>query len=471
MLPAENEHTEYKERLTDGIEKEAVAFLNADGGSIIIGVQDDGEVVGIANADKLQLQIKDRLLSNIAPSILHLLSISAETIDNKTVLKINLKAGAEKPYYIKSKGLSESGVFVRIGSSAQPMPADTIEKMFARRVRNNLRVIDSPKQKLTFEQLKIYYETLGKNLTEQFASNLELLTDDGKYNYVAYLLADINVTSIKVAKYAGLDRYYLSENNEYGNCSLIKSTKAVLEKFEIENKTFAKITYKERLERSLWDRVALREAILNAILHNDYTDEAFPKFEIFDDRLEITSYGGLPYNLSEEEFFNGVSRPRNKELMRVFRDVELVEYLGSGMPRIMKAYNRENFVISENFIRLILPKNKPFEQEDDVEREENVIENREKTTQKSRVKSAEKSAEKSNLKTTQKSREKSREKIIELMKNDSQITQQELAAQLSLSIKTIEKNIKILKSQNLLRREGPDKGGYWVITEKEKKSK
>jgi len=346
-----------------------------------------------------------------------LLSISAETIDNKTVLKINLKAGAEKPYYIKSKGLSESGVFVRIGSSAQPMPADTIEKMFARRVRNNLRVIDSPKQKLTFEQLKIYYETLGKNLTEQFASNLELLTDDGKYNYVAYLLADINVTSIKVAKYAGLDRYYLSENNEYGNCSLIKSTKA----------------------------------ILNAILHNDYTDEAFPKFEIFDDRLEITSYGGLPYNLSEEEFFNGVSRPRNKELMRVFRDVELVEYLGSGMPRIMKAYNRENFVISENFIRLILPKNKPFEQEDDVEREENVIENREKTTQKSREKSA--------------------EKILLLMKKNPDITIRQIVDIVGIKERAVIKNIKILKSQNLLRREGPDKGGYWVITEKEKKSK
>ncbi len=98
-----------------------------------------------------------------------------------------------------------------------------------------------------------------------------------------------------MAKYTGLDRVYLSENNEYGYCSLIKATKQVLDKIEVENKTLAKITSKEREEKRLWDPVALREAIINAIVHNDYTLEVPPKFEFFDDRIEITSYGGLPH--------------------------------------------------------------------------------------------------------------------------------------------------------------------------------
>jgi ATP-dependent DNA helicase RecG len=148
----------------------------------------------------------------------------------------------------------------------------------------------------------------------------------------AYLLADSNGTSIKVAKYKGKDRVNLTENNEYGYCSLIKASKQVLDKLELENKTHSKITPKERENQRLWNPIALREAVINAIIHNDYTNEAPPKFEIFDDRIEITSAGGLPEALSQEEFFEGVSIPRNKELMRIFKDLDLVEHLGSGVP-------------------------------------------------------------------------------------------------------------------------------------------
>ena len=116
-------------------------------------------------------------------------------------------------------------------------------------------------------------------LNQQFTSNLELLTEEGLYNYyVAYLLADTNGISVKVAKYDGLDRVDLIENNEYGYCSLIKATKQVLDKIGVENKTLAKITPKERKETKLWNPVALREAVINAIVHNDYTSEIPPKF-------------------------------------------------------------------------------------------------------------------------------------------------------------------------------------------------
>ena len=103
------------------------------------------------------------------------------------------------------------------------------------------------------------------------------------------------------------------------------------------------------------DFVDYLEAIINAFVHNDYTREIAPKFEIFNDRIEITSAGSLPDGLSKNEFFEGFSIPRNKELMRIYKDLDLVEQLGSGIPRILESYNKECFRFSDNFLRMIFP--------------------------------------------------------------------------------------------------------------------
>lgn len=355
-MKPETNRIEYKRELTDDLEKEAIAFLNYhEGGIIYIGIDKTGKVVGISDIDGDMLKIKDRLKNNITPSCMGLFDVSAETIESKDVIKITLASGTEKPYYIKKLGMSEKGTFIRVGTAAEPMPVKMIESLFAKRTRNSIGKIKSPNQNLTFEQLKIYYEGAKKTLNQQFASNLELLTEEGQYNYVAYLLADINGMSVKVAKYDGLDRVDLMENNEYGYCSLVKAVKQVLDKMDVENKTLAKITPKEREEKRLWNPVALREAVINAIVHNDYTSEVPPKFEFFDDRIEITSFGSLPQGMTESEFFEGYSVPRNKVLMRVFRDLDLVEHLGSGVPRILRSYGKECFKFTENFLRMTFP--------------------------------------------------------------------------------------------------------------------
>lgn len=347
---------EYKQQLTDDLEKEVVAFLNyREGGVVYIGIDKTGKTVGVSDADGDALKIKDRLKNNIKPSCMGLFDVAIEEIESKGVIKITLASGIEKPYYIKKFGMSEKGCYIRAGTAAEPMKARQIEFLFSRRVRNSLGKIQSPRQDLTFAQLKIYYEAIGKTLNSQFAKNLELLTDEEKFNYVGYLMADINGMSMKVAKYNGQDRVYLTENYEYGYCSLVKATKQILDKVELENKTFAKITPKERIETRLWDMIALREAIINAVVHNDYTQEVPPKVEIFNDRVEITSYGGLPDGLSEEDFFEGVSMPRNKEIMRIFKDLELVEQLGSGVPRILQSYDKKCFRFMDNFIRMTFP--------------------------------------------------------------------------------------------------------------------
>ncbi len=355
MLPESN-RIEYKRKLTDAFEKEVIAFLNyREGGIIYFGVGSDNKVVGIENVDDVQLKIKDRLKNNISPSCLGLFDIIYEVQNKKDIIRLTIASGTEKPYYLKKKGMSEKGCFMRLGSANEPMPTQIIEELFAKRIRNSIGKIKSPYQNLTFEQLKIYYNESGFNLGAKFADNLELITESGDFNYAAYLLSDKNGNSIKVAKYSGKDRVDLIESNEYGFCSLIKATKQVWDKLELENKTFNKITSKERIDKRLFNPVALREAVVNAIVHNDYFNEIPPKFELFSDRIEITSAGSIPQNLSREEFFDGYSVPRNKEIMRIFRDLEMVEYLGSGIPRILKAYSRKSFVFTENFTRMIFP--------------------------------------------------------------------------------------------------------------------
>ena len=320
------------------------------------------------------------------------------------------------------------------------LPQEQIDRLFSMCTRNSISKIVLNRQDLSFEQLCIYYDERGKRLNDNFKRSLELITKEGEYNYVAYLLADENNNSIKVAKYSSLDRCDLIENNEYGYCSLIKATKSVLTKLEIENKTAAKITPMERVETPLWDRVALREAVINAIVHNDYSFEVPPKFEIFPDRLEITSAGRLPESLSREEFFTGISIPRNKELMRIYRDLDIVESLGSGIPRILRAYSEDCFHFTENFIRITFP---ACVQVDHASVIENATEN---------------ATEKTN---------KTQQGILHLIKENKYLTYDEIAKQLSLERTTIWRNIKILQEKELLRRVGPDKGGYWEVINKD----
>ncbi len=352
----ESNRIEFKSVLNDKLEKEVVAFLNnKEGGILYIGLDDEGHPVGSMDLDKMQLKIADRIKNNILPSTLGLFDVVTEVVEDVPVIKILISSGLEKPYYIKNQGMSPGGCYTRIGASSQPMTTAMIDELYARRIRTTLRNIISPRQDLKFAQLKIYYQERGLELNDQFASSLELLTPEGKYNYIAYLLADENGVSIKVAKYAGTDKIELVENEEYGYCSLIKATSNVLDKMKIENVTKAKITGTKRIENSLVDSVAMREAIVNCVVHNDFTCEIPPVFEIFSDRIVMTSYGGLISGQSEADFFSCSSMPRNRELMRVFKDLGFVEQLGSGMSRILNIYEKSVFKISEHFIKVVFP--------------------------------------------------------------------------------------------------------------------
>ena len=477
----ESNRIEFKRELTDelDIEKEVVAFLNyREGGILYIGIDDNGKAIGVSDIDGDMLKIKDRIRKNVMPSPMGLFDVTAEMVDGVKVIKVFVASGSEKPYYKAKYGMSTRGCYIRVGTAAEPMTTTMIEDLFAHRVRNSLGRIRSPRQDLTFSQLRIYYEEKKHPLNENYLRNLELLTEDGALNYVAYLLADENGNSIKVAKYAGKDRVDLISNNEYGYCCLLTATRRVLEKLKVENAISTELTYMSRIDTPLWDERAIHEAVINFIVHNDYSREVPPKFEIFSDRLEITSYGRLPENMSEDEFFNGVSIPRNKELMRIFRDVEMVESLGSGMPRIMQVYGRECFTFMEHFIRFTVPFYKDVT--DNVTEENTDSQKHMEKGQKhvemdiEYVEKDEKHVEsigtKTLQKTLQKTPQKTPQKIMDLIMKNPDITTQEMATLIGIDRSNIARAIKKLQERGLVRRVGPDKGGHWEIIENKTKT-
>ena len=391
MQNTETNRIENKEQLNEDFEQEVIAFLNyKEGGIIYVGIDKNGQVVGVENNDLTQLQIKDRIKNNIQPSTLGLFDVTVETIDNKEIIKVIISSGTEKPYYLRKKGRTPEGCYIRIGSSKERMTERMIEEMFARRIKNSLKEIESPRQDLTFRQLKIHYEGNGMILNDNFARNLNLLTDEGKYNYNAYLLADENNISIKLVKYLGTNKMELIENQEYGYCCLITATQRILDRLTAENTVYAKIEYNGRKEVEMIDSKALKEAVINAMVHSDYTLTTTPIIELYSDRIEITSGGGLPQGLSQEEFLEGVTAPRNKELIRVFKDVDLIENIGSGVLRILDAYDKSCFKFMDHFLRVSFKyKENPFEYDEKTDKK-TTKKNDKKTTKKIKVKPQEK---------------------------------------------------------------------------------
>ncbi len=434
----ESNRIELKATLNDKLEKEIVAFLNnREGGILYIGIDDKGNPVKNSDLDSMQLKIADRIKNNILPSTLGLFDIATEYVDNIPITKIIVSSGLEKPYYIKSKGMSPNGCYMRLGTSTQPMSTTLIDELYAKRIHTTLRNIPSPRQDLTFAQLKIYYQERGFELNRKFANSLELLTPDGQYNYIAYLLADENGVSIKVAKYTGTTKVDLVENEEYGYCSLIKAANHVLEKMKIENVTKVKVTSTKRIEKNLVESVPLREALINAVVHNDFSWEIPPVFEVFSDRIEITSYGGLIPGQSKEDFFSCSSMPRNRELMRVFKDLGLVEQLGSGMSRILQSYDRSIFEISDHFIKAIFPFS--------LSANDEIVANGDNNGDISG------------------DNQSDRDKVLLLLKEEPDITAKKMSEQTGLSTRKISRIIRELRESEMIIRIGSSRKGYWEI--------
>ena len=423
----ENETVEFKEKLNERLEREVVAFLNTPhGGSIYIGIADDGTVVGVDGIDSKQKEIKDRIKNNISPSTLGLFELATPVIDERTCIQIIVSGGNQRPYFIRKNGMSPEGCFFRVGSSTEKMTEGMIMDLFQKRTKETLVSKISPTQKLSFNYLKEQYEDKGYEIGDNFLFQLELYTEEKEYNYLAYLLSDQNSLQFQYARYSGDDVFDLVEHKSFSNQSILKTTVEILDYLQNRNTVFSQITSTGRMDRKKFNNIAMRELVVNAIVHNNYFSNGLPSFEEFSNRFEISSFGGLPDGFSQEDFLNGYSLPVNPELIRVFRDLGLAERLGTGIRRVLKFYPKEIFRFSTNFLRVNVPFERP-------------------------------------IPTYAQMREESDSPLVELLKENPRITRSEASRILEVSESSIYRELKELEGKGEIRREGSKKTGSWVV--------
>lgn len=435
----ETESVELIKTFNDTIETDIVAFLNSHQGSIYIGVDDNGTIVGVDNVDVVMRNIADIITTKILPNPQEYVETKAIFEQGKMIVVVEVKQGSAL-YYIKKYGRSPSGCYIRIGTSCRSMTEEQIEKGYISSINISAKsIVNIPNynQDLTFAVLKTNLITKGFHINDlSFYKNYSLVDENGKFNLLANLFADTNDVSIIIARFEGLNKNKLIEKTEYGFVSIIASINRMIDRLEAINITKSVIGVPYRLDKRLLDKKCLREAFINAIAHNDWVDGTPPAVYVFKDRIEIISTGGLPKDLSMNEFYLGISKPRNKELMRILGDLEYVEHTGYGIPKIVEIYGKDVFQITENFIRVVLPFDKDVLEE----------QYQEDSTVNSTVK----------LNETQKA-------VIQLLEENDSITIDEIANRMNKTTSTIKKSIKYLKDNKMISREGSDKSGKWIM--------
>lgn len=445
----ETETTELKRILNDSFEKALVAFLNSMDGTIYVGVDDKGEVLGIENLDKTQKEIADIITTRILPNPQELVDLGSVYVDGKNVIKVNVRKG-NALYYIKQYGRSAQGCYVRIGTSCRSMTEEQIESEFVRHIaipQITLVTETSPRQDLTFRIFKIYLEAKDVNYTtETFNDNFKLLNGNKKYNYLAFVLSDQFDLSVKVAKFNGKDKQgEFIYRKEFGYCSLLKAMDDVLSFVESTVNTVR--SYFEgkaqRRDEFLIDKDSFREAWINACLHNDYSTHLAPAVFIYTDHIEIFSYGNALKLLTKEKFLKGVSNPINPELAKIFMRLDYVEESGKGINTIVRKYGESVFEFSDNFLQVNLPYNKLVVADDDT------LPN--------------KLPDKLPNKLT-----KTQNGIVKIIKQTPSTTIEDMAKTLSVGERTVRYNLAKLTKLGIIRRVGSRKSGYWEIVTEQK---
>ena len=431
-LGKEDEFTEFKESLSqlDKGLKSITAMLNKHGeGSVFFGVSDAGDVCGLEIGKDTLMDIRNRIRDRIEPRIYA--EIKDYTDENgKSYIKVSAK-GADAPYSYDGR------YYVRNVSADEQASNDILRKMLASSDADIIRQKASPTQKLTFRSFFAILSGLGIHPkdSEEFYGNYGLLNRENEYNINAYLMSDNNDISVKVVVFEGDNKSVMSKRTEYGKKCLLLSVSEVLEYFKSINTTRVDVGGAQRKEQTLFDFPSFREAWINACLHNDWNDGIAPSVYMFDDRIEIVSYGGLPYSLSQEGFFSGTSVPVNKSLLMIFMASKYAEQSGHGVPTIVEKYGRDVFSFDDGMIKVSIPL--AFDREEVSERK--------------------------NLISQKKGLTKGQEQVLEYLKSNPMATLQDAASDCGLSLAGVKKICSKLQEIGALVREGSKRDGRWVV--------
>lgn len=352
----ESENIEFKAKLSDEIYKEVIAFANTDGGTIYIGVDDEGNVIGLENVDDSYTRLTNGIRDAIQPDVTMFIRYM---LQEDKVIRIEVGEGSYKPYYLKSKGLKPNGVYVRQGASSAPASQELIRKMIKDTDGDQFEDMRTMEQELTFEEAENAFKHYGVEFSEDKFITLGLINlHDDHYTNLALLLSDQCKHTVKVAVFADEDKTIFKDAKEFEG-SIFRQLDDTYSYLLLCNRTMSTFQGLNRIEKKDYPEEALREALLNAMVHRDYSFSGSIIININDSEIEFISIGGLLPGLSVEDIRSGISQPRNRKLAEIFHRLKLIESYGTGIRRIYKLYENNSvkprIEVTPNAFKLILP--------------------------------------------------------------------------------------------------------------------
>lgn len=354
----ETEIVELKSIVRDDIKKEIIAFANCDGGTVYVGVADDGKVLGVENADECALQISNMVRDAVKPDVTMFIHYETLECDGKAVVTVNIQRGTNRPYYLAKKGLRPEGVYVRQGYSSVPATDTAIRQMIKETDGDSFENMRSINQALTFEATKKEFEKRNVAFGQPQMQTLKIVSADGIYTNLGLLLSEQCLHTIKAAVFEGINQNVFKDRREFSG-SLMQQLNDVYDYIDFHNQTHATFRKLLRIDTRDYPEVAVREALLNTLVHRDYSFRASTLISIYDDRIEFVSIGGLLPGLELDDLMMGVSVCRNPHLANVFYRLQLIEAYGTGMKKIMGAYAnalvQPKIKTTNNAFKIILP--------------------------------------------------------------------------------------------------------------------
>lgn len=358
MIYAESETIELKSEIAGDICKEIIAFANTQGGTIYIGIQDDGTITGIQNADEAMRKLNNMIRDSIKPDITMLIHYEVQTVEEKQVLSVTVQKGSNRPYYLASKGLKPAGVYVRNGTASDPSTNTAIRKMIKETDGDSFEDMRSLEQNLTFEATQKEFEKCGVPFDKSKMKSMGMVSIDDIYSNVGLLLSDQCANTIKAAAFAGTDQREFQDRREFSG-SLFQQMEELYAYLELRNQTKATFQGLYRKDIRDYPEEAIREALMNAIVHRDYSYSASTLVSIYEDRIEFVSIGGLPEGVEADDIMLGLSVCRNQKLAAIFYRLKLIEAYGTGRPKIIRAYEDSGYSpkieVTSNAFKITLP--------------------------------------------------------------------------------------------------------------------
>lgn len=347
----ESRNLEFKKSLTDSFLKTVSAFANFDGGTIVFGVNDDGDEVGVENPADIALRIENKINDSIDPHP----SFSIDVSDSKRTVSLTVKPGPHKPYLYRSKA------YRRSDSSTVEVDRLELNRLVLEGRNLTFEELKAPKQDLTFSVLEQrLMNKLGiDSITHDTLKTLELYDDDQGFNIAGELLADENDFPGIDAAVFGNSISIIKERKTLEHMSLLYQYDQMVGMFGTHYVYEVVDRFTRKEIQSIPDS-AFREAVANALVHRQWDSSSHIRISMHPDRIEVVSPGGLPSRVSEEEYLSDrVSVLRNPIIGNVFYRLGIIERFGTGIARIREAYENSvtapSFKVYENSIAITLP--------------------------------------------------------------------------------------------------------------------